>query len=158
MEEIVNNKNNNPLLRSGKEGSRANVDYCVTPHPARPTFCNENNAEVRMTFYINAWLDRADPFVSLHNKQTDEVVAHFEKAQLQTCLEQGDFCVAELCSADQRVQQELVKCLLLMHCSQDLHSQLINMSQQCQRRGLTAQVLPFKAMSQASNSSTQSYL
>lgn len=65
-----------------------------------------------MTFYINAWLDRVDPFISLHNRHTGEVVARFDKDALRECLEQGDFCLSELCNPCQRVQQELVKCLL----------------------------------------------
>lgn len=84
-----------------------------------------------MTFYINAWLDRADPFISLHHRQTGEVVARFEKYELQECLEQGDFCLNEFCNPCQRVQQELVKCLLLAQCSHKLRCQLEGVLGEC---------------------------
>ncbi|MFZ1341961.1 hypothetical protein [Thiothrix eikelboomii] len=70
-----------------------------------------------MTFSINAWLDRADPFIELRNTKTGELMALFTGEQLIRCLEQGDVCLSELCQADQSTQQELVRCLLLAHCS-----------------------------------------
>lgn len=77
-----------------------------------------------MTFLINAWLDRIDPFIELRNSKTGEMMAQFAGEQLKRCLEQGDVCLTELCRADQSTQQELVRCLLLAHCSQCLQGQL----------------------------------
>lgn len=100
-----------------------------------------------MTFYINAWLDRADPFISLRNKLTGEEVTRFEKAELQECLDQGDFCLHELCSVNPLVQQELVKCLLLTRCSNDLRCQLNQCLEEClsgDQPNATADILPFR--------------
>jgi hypothetical protein len=98
-----------------------------------------------MTFYVNAWLDRVDPFISLHNSQTGEQVARFEKAELQECLEQGDFCLNELCNPCQRVQQELVKCLLLARCSHDVRQQLENIYRNFFLHKGGAEIIPFRA-------------
>lgn len=77
-----------------------------------------------MTFSINAWLDRTDPFIELRNSKTGEIMALFAGEQLKRCLEQGDICLTELCRADQATQQELVRCLLLTHWLQSLQGQL----------------------------------
>lgn len=53
-----------------------------------------------MSFSINAWLDRIDPFIELRNSKTGELMAQFAGEQLKRCLEQGDICVAELSRAD----------------------------------------------------------
>ena len=77
-----------------------------------------------MTFSINAWLDRTDPFIELRNSKTGEMMAFFAGEQLKRCLEQGDICLTELCRADHATQQELVRCLLLAYCSQCLKGQI----------------------------------
>lgn len=84
-----------------------------------------------MTFSINAWLDRTDPFIELRNTKTGEMMALFTGEQLTRCLEQGDVCLRELCQADQSVQQELVRCLLLAHCSNYLQGQLESSFNDC---------------------------
>ncbi len=97
-----------------------------------------------MTFYVNAWLDRVDPFVSIHDKQTGELIVKFDKVELQECLEQGDFCLSELCDTTQHGQQELIKALLLTHCAHDLRSYLEQLSTQCceqRRAGYPVQVV-----------------
>lgn len=73
-----------------------------------------------MTFSINAWLDRADPFVELRNTKTGERMALFTGELLTRCLEQGDICLRELSQTDQSTQQELVRYLLLVQCSNSL--------------------------------------
>lgn len=99
-----------------------------------------------MSFYINAWLDRSDPFVSLHDRQTGEAVTTFTKDELQSCLEQGDFTVSELCNPCQRVQQELVKTLLLSRCCYDVRAQLETIYQQFITPSYrVSNVIPFKA-------------
>ena len=102
-----------------------------------------------MTFYVNAWLDRVDPFISLHNRQTGEQVARLDKDELQQCLEQGDFCLTELCNPCQRTQQELVKCLLLARCSHDVRQQLENIYHSFFPQPLSADIIPFRPKSTA---------
>ena len=98
-----------------------------------------------MTFYVNAWLDRSDPFISLHNRDTGETVARFEKEALQECLDQGEFCLSELCDPSPRVQQELVKCLLLAQCYRDVHHQLESIYHNFFPRTESAPIIPFRA-------------
>ena len=114
-----------------------------------------------MTIYVNAWLDRVDPFVSIHDKQTGELIVKFDKVELQECLEQGDFCLSELCDTTQRGQQELIKALLLTHCAHDLRSHLEQLYTQCHQQrcaGYPAQlverggtILPFRRKTLAAN-------
>ncbi|QQZ27865.1 MAG: hypothetical protein L3K52_09190 [Candidatus Thiothrix sulfatifontis] len=98
-----------------------------------------------MTFYVNAWLDRVDPFISLHNRQTGEQVARFDKHELQQCLEQGDFCLNELCNPSQQVQHELVKCLLLVRCSHEVSQQLESIYHSFFPRPSSADIIPFRS-------------
>lgn len=77
-----------------------------------------------MTFAINAWLDRKNPFIELRNTRTGELMAQFAGERLRRCIEQGDICLQELCKADVATQQELVRCLLLAHCSHCLQTEL----------------------------------
>ena len=101
-----------------------------------------------MTFYVNAWLNRPEPFLSLHNKQTGERIAFFDKNSVQACLDQGDFCLQDLCSNEPHALQDLVKCLLLKHCSQQLYDQVSQWV--TSKKGaslpsrLTAKILPFQ--------------
>ena len=73
-----------------------------------------------MTFLINAWLDRVDPFIEIRHQSSGEVLAHFAGARLQRCLAQGDICINDLYEYKSQVQQELVRCLLLTQCAQCL--------------------------------------
>ena len=98
-----------------------------------------------MTFYVNAWLDRVDPFISLHNRQTGEQVVRFDKQELQQCLEQGDFCLNELCNPCQQVQHELVKCLLLVRCSHEVSQQLESIYHSFLPRPQSAVIIPFRS-------------
>lgn len=102
-----------------------------------------------MTFSINAWLDRSNPFIELRNNKTGELMAHFTGERLRSCIEQGDICLRELCKADQATQQELVRCLLLTHCSQCLKGQLEGTAKQVTGGYLAETVdniVPFKAV------------
>ncbi|EIJ33629.1 hypothetical protein [Thiothrix nivea] len=110
-----------------------------------------------MTFYINAWLDRVDPFISLHNRHTGEMVARLEKDELQECLEQGDFCVHELCNPCPRVQQELVKCLLLARCSCDVRQQLETIHRNFFPPPAMADIIPFRPKQSVAPSYGQGY-
>lgn len=77
-----------------------------------------------MTFSINAWLDRTNPFIELRHAKTGELMAQFAGERLMRCLEQGDICLRELCKSDATTQQELVRCLLLAHCAYCLQGEI----------------------------------
>lgn len=128
MERALLVKTRLPLLKNGKLwSSHVSRNSAL----ARLTFRNRMTRRCVMTFYINAWLDRADPFISLHNRHTDEVVARFDRHELQACLDQGDFCLQELCDPCQRAQQELVKCLLLAQCARNARCQVEGLFGEC---------------------------
>lgn len=107
---------------------------------------------VEMTFSINAWLDRTNPFIELLNTKTGEIMAQFTGERLTRCLEQGDICLTELRKADSATQQELVRCLLLAHCANCLKGQLDDTFNECayvreyrKRNAVRNNVLPFVA-------------
>ena len=75
-----------------------------------------------MTFFINAWLDRAEPSLQICNRATNEVIAQFDRDTLQYCLDHGEFCIQELCSTEVTIQQELIRDLLLAHMTYTLQS------------------------------------
>ena len=102
-----------------------------------------------MSFSINAWLDRVNPFIELRNTHTGEVMAQFAGERLERCLEQGDVCLQELSKADSATQHELVRCLLLVHCSDCLQGQLESGFADCaylrerSRRSRGNNIIPF---------------
>lgn len=106
-----------------------------------------------MSFSINAWLDRVNPFIELRNTHTGEVMAQFTGEKLARCLEQGDVCLHDLSSADSATQQELVRCLLLAHCANCLQGQLDTSFNDCtylrerSRRSRGNNIIPFVSRS-----------
>lgn len=102
-----------------------------------------------MTFYINAWLDRSDPYVSIHNKETNEVVAHFEGDNLREIVAKDYFCLSDFCDPSVCRQQELVRCLLLAHSKLQLNHHLCGLFEKCRtsknmQDSPSAVVLPFR--------------
>lgn len=87
-----------------------------------------------MSFYINAWLDRAEPFVSVCNRISKEEIIRFEQQELSTLLHDGDLCLNDFCSSDSHEQQMLVKKLLLLRCCYAIRSEAESLGQQLVRR------------------------
>lgn len=77
-----------------------------------------------MTFYIDAWLDRPEPYVQVKNKNNQKVVAKFAGDELARALEHGDICVSDFCDASAENQLDLVKSLLLLRCCEDIGNEL----------------------------------
>lgn len=73
-----------------------------------------------MTFYIDAWLDRPQPFIQVKNKHNQQVVAEFEGEELSKALECGEFCLCDFYDARTEAQMELIKSLLLLRCCEDM--------------------------------------
>lgn len=69
--------------------------------------------EVVMTFYVDAWLDRNDPYIDVRHRLTNAVVAHFDQQQLQQCLDEGDISLQDLLDTAPESQQEVIRTLLL---------------------------------------------
>lgn len=83
-----------------------------------------------MSFYINAWLDRADPFVSVCDRNNKQEIIRFEKQELSTLLNSGELCMSDFCSSDSHAQQVLVKDLLLMRCCFSIRAEVRGLGQQ----------------------------
>ena len=109
-----------------------------------------------MTFYIDAWLDRPQPFIQIKNKNNQQVIAQFEGEELSNALECGEFCLCDFYDARAEAQMELIKSLLLLRCCEDIGKDIqaiyndTLMSGQCHRDGVervatgrSAKVVPF---------------
>jgi len=77
-----------------------------------------------MTFYIDAWLDRPQPFVQVKNKNNQQIVASFEGNELSRALEYGDICLSDFSDPRVETQMELVKSLLLLRCCEDISKEI----------------------------------
>ena len=77
-----------------------------------------------MTFYVDAWLDRPQPYVQVKNKQNRKVVADFSSEELKNAIEQGDICLSDFFDTSVTAQLELIKSLLLLRCCVDLSKEI----------------------------------
>ncbi|PIE00745.1 MAG: hypothetical protein CSA79_02330 [Thiothrix nivea] len=87
-----------------------------------------------MTFYINAWLNRANPFVSVCDRHSGEELMRLEQEELQKHMANGDLCVDDFCTTASASQQLLVKKLLLLGCCHALSTDISELGQQLKQR------------------------
>lgn len=66
-----------------------------------------------MTYLIDAWLDRPQPYLRILNRETGEVCALLENEALDELREQGELDMQGLASSEPTVQKELVRNLFL---------------------------------------------
>jgi hypothetical protein len=66
-----------------------------------------------MTYLIDAWLDRPQPYLRILNRETGEVCALLENEALDELREQGELDLQGLASTEPTVQKELVRNLFL---------------------------------------------
>lgn len=66
-----------------------------------------------MTYMIDAWLDRPQPYLRILNRATGEVCAVLEEEALDELRDQGDLDLHELNSSEPLVLKELVRNLFL---------------------------------------------
>ncbi|CAE6944307.1 MULTISPECIES: hypothetical protein [Pseudomonas] len=74
-----------------------------------------------MTYLIDAWLDRPQPYVRILERDTGKVCASLEDEALEAFREQGGLDLHELSSNEPVVIKELVRNLFLFCYSQALH-------------------------------------
>lgn len=98
-----------------------------------------------MMFYINAWLNRSNPFISICDRNNDEELMRFEQQELQKYITTGDLCLSDFCISSPHEQQMLVKELLLLRCCRVLRTDINELS--CQLKKRRPKVLPFSAQS-----------
>lgn len=104
-----------------------------------------------MSFYINAWLDRAKPFVSVCNRVSKKEIIRFEQQELNTLLHDGDLCLNDFCSSDSYEQQMLVKELLLLRCCYAIRSEVDILGQQIDQRTSNSRVFKRTDINSAEN-------
>ena len=66
-----------------------------------------------MTYLIDAWLDRPQPYLRILNRNTGEVCALLKDDALDELRDQGDLDLHELSSSEPLVLKELVRNLFL---------------------------------------------
>jgi hypothetical protein len=74
-----------------------------------------------MIFTINAWLDSNEPSITVMDRQSGEIMLHFEKDELGELLSSGGFCSADFFSNDHHRQTEIIKHMALYRCLLDNH-------------------------------------
>lgn len=87
-----------------------------------------------MTFYINAWLNRINPFVSVCDRKNGEELLRLEAPELKKHMANGDLCLSDFCTNHTPELQTLVKELLLLRCCHVLNTNLDDLSQQLKQR------------------------
>lgn len=87
-----------------------------------------------MTFYINAWFNRINPFVSVCDRENGEELLRLEEPELQKYMANGDLHLSDFCTNHPSELQKLVKELLLLRCCHVLSTNLEDLSQQLKQR------------------------
>ena len=87
-----------------------------------------------INIYINAWLDCSNPFISLHNKFDDDVLAHFNTERVTQLIEDGELVVEDLQSSDPLIQMDVISDLIAIQSGEAIKKQIVNMSLAMKRR------------------------
>lgn len=69
---------------------------------------------------INAWLERAEPIISLHSDMSNQLIAQWRGEAVAELLEQGIITCQELFSENPKIQQQVAHELLLTACANTL--------------------------------------
>lgn len=73
-----------------------------------------------MTYLIDAWLDRPQPYLRILHRETGEVCALLEQDALEELRDQGELDLHELSSTEPQVLKELIRNLFLYSYAQAL--------------------------------------
>ncbi len=90
-----------------------------------------------MNIYINAWLDCSNPFISIHNKFDDDLLAYFNADKVTQLINDGELSLEDLTSTDVDVQMEIVARLMAMKSGEAIKKQIHDMSSSLIRREST---------------------
>ena len=66
-----------------------------------------------MTYLIDAWLDRPQPYLRILERETGTVCVTLEESALEELREQGDLDLASLNSSEPLILKELLRTLFL---------------------------------------------
>jgi len=81
-----------------------------------------------INIYINAWLDCSNPYISIHNKFNDDLLAHFNSESVNQLIEDGDVFVEDLQSTDPDIQMEIATNLIALNSSEKIKQQIHSIS------------------------------
>jgi hypothetical protein len=87
-----------------------------------------------MTYYINAWLEKSEPYLTVNHRDTREVVLSVDKQELNDYIDEGLFDIKDLYSTDSTCQQDLIKELFLARCKCDMRNELRTLFEECKRQ------------------------
>lgn len=73
-----------------------------------------------MTFLIDAWLDRPQPYLRILDRDSGRVCARLEAQAIAELQEQGDLDLASLSSSEPSVLKELLHTLFLFYYARAL--------------------------------------
>lgn len=73
-----------------------------------------------MTYLIDAWLDRPQPYLRILHRESGQVCVTLEAAALAQLQEQGDLDMASLTSSEPQTLKELLRTLFLFGYAQAL--------------------------------------
>jgi len=71
-----------------------------------------------MTYFIDAWLDRPQPYLRIINRLTGQVCLEVEGDELEELREQGALDMQELCSPEPSLIKAKIRQLFLLCCAQ----------------------------------------
>ena len=75
-----------------------------------------------MAYFIDAWLDRPQPYLRVLNRETGEVCLRLEQSALDELREQGDLDLSALNSAQPCVVKEQLLALFLFSYAKALNA------------------------------------
>ncbi len=67
-----------------------------------------------MTYFINAWLERPQPYLQIIHRDTGRVCVDFPAAVLEELCRNGDLCPSDLCTNTASATKEVVRHLFHM--------------------------------------------
>lgn len=65
--------------------------------------------------YINAWLNRYTPFISIHEKESGKILAHFDSSIVNSFIDNGEISIEDLQSTDKKIQGEVIADLFVLY-------------------------------------------
>ncbi len=87
-----------------------------------------------MNIYINAWLDCSHPFISIHDKFDDDLLAYFNAEDIRQLIENGEVFIDDLQSTDPDTQIKVATDLITFKSSKRIKQQITDISTQLKKR------------------------
>ena len=98
------------------------------------TGLNMKKSWLTINMYINAWLDCTNPYISVHNKFDDDVLAHFNTAKVNQLIADGEIAVEDFQSSDPFIQMDIITDLIAIQSSERIKKQVKNIGLSLKKR------------------------